>query len=119
MVVLAVNGYDEPKELVQKFVKEKSLEQKILLMGGELARGKYAVTGFPTTFFVDPQGKIVDRSVGFADWLAASEEKKIQELLEKHKKKKEKTVGTPNRGSRKAGIRYSCLVSPIRSGGFG
>lgn len=88
LVVLAVNGYDEPKELVQKFVKEKSLKQKILLMGGELARGKYAVTGFPTTFFVDPQGKIVDRSVGFADLLAASEEKKIQELLVKHKKKK-------------------------------
>lgn len=80
-MVLAVNGYDEPKETIERFVEAKSLKQKILLQGGRVAREQYAVRGFPTTFFVDRKGKVVDREVGFAPSFAEAKEAKIEKLL--------------------------------------
>ena len=85
-VVLAVNGYDESKETVAKFVEAKKLKQKVLLLGSKVARDLYCVRGFPTTFFIDPEGKIVDRDVGFSPAAAPATEAKIRALLEKAKR---------------------------------
>ena len=85
--MLAVNGYDESKTVVENFVNEKSLKQKMLLMGGKVARDKYAVRGYPTTFIVNPEGVLVDREVGFAESMAKGKEQKIEKLLAKSKAK--------------------------------
>jgi hypothetical protein len=82
-VVLAVNGYNETRDLVLKFVKEKDLKQRILLQGGSVARDKYAVTGYPTSFLINPAGEIVDREVGFGPGMAGATERKLKKLLEK------------------------------------
>jgi thiol-disulfide isomerase/thioredoxin len=80
LVVLAVNAYDESRAVVEKFVKEKELKQRVVLMGGTVAREKYFVDAFPTSFLLDREGKIVDRDVGFSPTV---KEKKIQGLLAK------------------------------------
>ena len=51
-----------------------------LSAGKELAR-KYGVTGYPTLFIVDKQGKIADVHVGYARDLAARLSKKLDALL--------------------------------------
>ncbi len=85
-MVLAVNGYDEPKEVVEKFVREKKLGQKVLLLGGKVAREKYGVHAYPTCFFIDRTGKVVDREVGFAPNMGKAVEGKIEGLVGKEKR---------------------------------
>jgi hypothetical protein len=80
-VVLAVNGYDESKAVVEKFVQGKGLQQKVLLQGGRVARGAYGVRGYPTRFFIDRAGTVVGRDAGFTRDKARSIEARIQELL--------------------------------------
>jgi len=82
-VVIAVNGYDESKEVVERFVREKNLKQRVLLRGGKVARDAYGVRAYPTCFFIDREGKVVEREVGFAPDMARSMEGKIERLLGK------------------------------------
>jgi len=46
-LVLAVNGYNESKAVVEKFVRQKDLKQKMLLQGGSVARQVYGVSKRP------------------------------------------------------------------------
>ena len=86
--MLAVNGYNEPRATVEKYVRQNNLQQKVLLMGKSVGREKYIVRAYPTDFFIDREGKIIHREVGFAADFAEPREKKLRELLEKHGKKK-------------------------------
>lgn len=79
--VIAVNGYDEEKDVVQKFADKEKLKQPILLKGSKVAFELYGVTGFPASFWIDPQGNIVHREVGFSPELAPALEKRIEKLL--------------------------------------
>jgi hypothetical protein len=80
-----VNGYDESRQVVEKFVKEKKLKQRVLLMGGAVARDLYLVRGFPTSLLVDREGKITDQEVGFGPGSAPGRESKLKALLEKER----------------------------------
>ncbi len=80
-MVLAVNGYDDSKEVVEKFVREKKLKQKVLLLGRRVARESYGVTGYPTVFVIDRSGKVIDREIGFAPGMAESIQAWIEKLL--------------------------------------
>jgi thiol-disulfide isomerase/thioredoxin len=63
--ILAVNAYHESKELVSDYVGKESLTHPIVLMGGQVARDTYAVGAYPTSFWVDHRGTIVDYVIGF------------------------------------------------------
>nr|WP_143547687.1 TlpA disulfide reductase family protein [Rhodopirellula sp. SM50] len=63
--IVAVNGYDEASEVVAKFATQNKLEHPIVLGGGEVASNVYFVGAYPTTFFVDRKGTVVDYQVGF------------------------------------------------------
>ena len=63
--VLAVNGYDESREVVSKYVAKAGLTHPIALQGGEVSRQVYDVGAYPTTFWIDESGKVVDYVVGF------------------------------------------------------
>ena len=76
-----MNGWDEPKEVIEKFVKEKGLAQRVLLQGGSVAREKYAVNAYPTSFLIDRTGKVVDREEGFGPSMASPLEERIRGLL--------------------------------------
>jgi peroxiredoxin len=65
-VVLGVN-LDEPQITVQSFVKQYNLTFPILYDPGWAVRDRYAVTKYPTTFFVDAAGKIRLVKLGVMD----------------------------------------------------
>lgn len=61
--IVAINVGESPEE-VKKFVKEKGLTFPVLLDSkGEVAN-RYRVRGLPTTYWIDPSGKIVDLTIG-------------------------------------------------------
>lgn len=63
LVIIGINVGDSP-EIVRNFVRELGISFPILLdEKGEIAN-KYGVRGLPTTFWIDPGGKIVDVTLG-------------------------------------------------------
>jgi len=66
LVVLAVNGWDEPRKQVAEFADEHKLKQTILLNGSDLAT-QYEVQWYPSRFWIDRQGNIVEFEEGGAD----------------------------------------------------
>ncbi len=83
--MIAVNGWDEERDVVARFIEEKGFKQKVLLMGGTIAAEKYGVSNYPTSFFLDKNGVVVDFEMGFDPEMADKLEKKIAALLEKQK----------------------------------
>ena len=79
--VLAVNGYNEAQEVVSKFLEEETLSHPVVLEGGDVAREKYHVRAYPTAYWVDHEGKIVDREVGFGPGKEKEMAKRIEKLL--------------------------------------
>jgi cytochrome c biogenesis protein CcmG, thiol:disulfide interchange protein DsbE len=63
LVVLAVND-GEPVDQVKSFVKELNLALPILLDPSETVTQQYRIRGFPTTMFVDQDGKIRYQHIG-------------------------------------------------------
>jgi len=65
LIVVAVNGYDESKDVVDRFARSKGLAHQIALKGSKVAEGKYTVQSYPVTFLVDRTGAIADYHLGF------------------------------------------------------
>ncbi len=83
--MIAVNGWDEERDVVAQYIKETGFKQKVLLMGGTIAAEKYGVTNYPTNFYLDKSGVVVDFETGFAPEMAEKMESRIAALLEKQK----------------------------------
>lgn len=81
LFVVAVNGYDESKENVDQYAREKKLTHPIALMGGKVAEEKYTVASYPVTYLVDHRGKIVDYHLGFEPGDETLLEKSLRRLL--------------------------------------
>jgi peroxiredoxin len=64
--ILALNDGDDPKE-VPAFVKENQMTFPVLIDKNGAVSTAYQVSGFPTTFIIDQQGKIRDVIVGATD----------------------------------------------------
>jgi thiol-disulfide isomerase/thioredoxin len=79
--VLAVNAYDEPRDLVQSFVERGQLKHPILLGGGQVARDLYQVRSLPTTVWLDASGKVVARESGFSPSSFPRIEARVKEML--------------------------------------
>lgn len=65
-MILGVNAWNEPREDVARFVKERQLKHRILLDGKPVAKELYGVTGIPTVLFIDREGVVVDVELDFA-----------------------------------------------------
>jgi len=61
--ILAINVGDNPN-VVPLFVKEKQMSFPVLIDKNNWVNNLYQITGFPTTFIIDSQGKIKDMIVG-------------------------------------------------------
>ena len=60
---------DEDQAELRRFVSEHGLTLPVLLdPGGRVAAGDYRTTGYPETFLLDRQGRIVRHVVGPEDW---------------------------------------------------
>jgi len=87
-VVVGVNGYDEAKDLVANYMKDENLTHPVVLMGGTIAGEQYHVRGFPTSYWVDHEGKIVEREVGFGPGNEKKLIERAEQLLEARNGKK-------------------------------
>ncbi len=63
--MIAVNAYDESQAVVAKYVERAKVTHPIVLMGRQVAREKYQVGAYPTSFWIDHRGQVVDYVVGF------------------------------------------------------
>ncbi|QTM98362.1 redoxin domain-containing protein [Sediminibacillus dalangtanensis] len=63
IVFLTVNA-GENKQIVESFSEENNLQLPILLDKGQKLMDKYQVNYLPSTYFIDANGKIVNRHVG-------------------------------------------------------
>lgn len=63
-----------------KFMKDKNINYRTLLNGDEVAK-KFGVSGFPTLFIIDKNGKIVYTKVGFSENLQEELSKEIRKNL--------------------------------------
>ena len=79
--VVAVNAWNEPAATVRDFVERSALKQRILLMGQNVARTKYSVRAYPTAFWIDHRGVVVEREVGFLPTSVPEMERRIEQLL--------------------------------------
>ena len=79
IVMLAVNvGEDE--DSVFEFTANYPVEFPLLLDRESAVIRDWPVRGLPTTFVIDPQGKIVYRAIGGRDWSAPGVLQKIRAL---------------------------------------
>jgi len=85
--VVAVNGWNEPRDMVQGFVTRAKLKQPVLLMGNVVAGQQYMVRGYPTSFWIDHEGKVIDREVGFNPAEFPAMRTRIEQLLAAARKK--------------------------------
>jgi len=65
---------------VRNFVKSIDIPYPIIITPDEVAR-KYAITGLPTTFLIDREGKVREKMVGFNTTIAQQMVSKVSELL--------------------------------------
>ena len=71
----------EVKEEVQKFVDKEKLKHPILLKGSETGANLFDVERYPTSLWIDHQGRIIHREVDFAPEMEPAIEKRIQKCL--------------------------------------
>jgi hypothetical protein len=75
-------GFREPRELVQRVVKERGYTALVLFdHTGDVSSVAYGVFGPPTMVLVDRQGRLLARAVGPRDWASPAARKLIEELL--------------------------------------
>jgi hypothetical protein len=67
-------------------VQKAGLKQTVLLQGGGVARKQYAVRGYPTSYWIDHQGTVIDKQVGFRASHVPAMERRIEKLLAAAKK---------------------------------
>ncbi len=79
--ILAVNAWNEPKEMVDEFAKKNKLSYPILLDGKQVFRDHYGGKAIPHSFLLNKKGEIVWSQIGWGDELTDVLEKKIEELL--------------------------------------
>jgi hypothetical protein len=80
LTVIAVNAYNETRQVVDGFVRQKRLSHRIGLMGGSIAQ-QYTVASYPVVWFVDHSGNIADYHLGFDPGDEVLLDKSITRLL--------------------------------------
>jgi thioredoxin-related protein len=79
VVVLAINADNDGPSKIREYVKEESLQQKMLLRGDGVGFQQYHIKRMPTVYFVDRKGVLVSRSPGYQDF--ADLEKSLKSTL--------------------------------------
>ena len=80
-VLLAVSEDEGGVEGVKPFVEQMKVTFPVLLdPQGEVGK-KYGVWGYPESFLVDREGRIVERVIGPRDWASPTQIAQIEALL--------------------------------------
>ena len=80
-VLLAVSQDESGPEAVKAFVDQMKVTFPVLLdPEGDVGR-KFGVWGYPESFLVDREGRIVERVIGPRDWASPTQIARIEALL--------------------------------------
>ena len=79
--ILAVNASDDDAATVKEFAAQNNLPYPILLKGSRVKR-QWGVGAIPANFFIDRDGKVVERTVGFVKGSEAEMEQIIKKLIQ-------------------------------------
>jgi len=71
------------KELTQQIITEDSLSLTILLDDQDVSGEAYGVFATPTTFVIDPMGRMIFKHIGFAEGMENMLEREISLLLKR------------------------------------
>jgi peroxiredoxin len=82
LVMLAVSADADGREAVEAFVQKLGLTFTILLDPDGVVPSRYGTTGYPETFIVDREGRVVAHEVGPRDWSEARFERALRGLME-------------------------------------
>lgn len=64
LVVLAINHWNESKDLIARYVKKEKLKHRLLMDGAVVGRRLYQVRTIPVYIWIDEEGYIVDSQRG-------------------------------------------------------
>ena len=81
LVVLTVSVDAEGAKAVQPIVNEMGLTVPVLLDSESTLPPRYGVTGYPETFVVDRDGRVVEHYIGPTDWASTARINYFQNLL--------------------------------------
>ena len=81
LVVVAVSGDVQGKEVVEPFVQQYDLTFPVILDPKNTVSKQYRVRGIPTVYLLDRQGRIAGMHVGGADWNGKVAHGLIEQLL--------------------------------------
>ena len=89
MIVLAISidqgSNEKAGKLVKSYVSRKKLSFLNLLDPTSSTAAQYGVSGVPTNFFINPQGKIIAFSTGYREWDSKTGLLMIEKLLSSEK----------------------------------
>ena len=88
-VILAVD-LREGKEKVSSFMKENCYTFPVLLDSRGGVANTYGIRAIPTTYLLNPEGRIVGKAMGARNWASQDALKLMEHLLPKTEAKKEK-----------------------------
>jgi len=80
--VLAVN-FQEGQPRINDFLKKRPLKLRIVRDSDGAVKAAFGVKVFPTSFIVDPDGRLRYSVIGDVDWTSSKIESQIRELLPK------------------------------------
>ncbi len=69
------------KELMEKVIADAAFTAPVLLDSTELSRKEYNVLATPTTYIVDPSGKMIFKHIGYGPGMEKMLEREIDLLL--------------------------------------
>ena len=82
LVIIGVN-VDREHAAAERFLRDLPAQFRIVYdPAGELA-SRYDLPGMPVSYVIGPDGKVVERHVGFRNALREEREAQLQKLLEK------------------------------------
>jgi len=80
--MLGVSADADGREVVEPFVRELGLTFEVLLDPDGQVTSRYGTTGYPETFIVNREGRVVAHEIGPRDWSDARFEKALRRLME-------------------------------------
>lgn len=80
-VLLAVSQDEGGQAVVEPFVKQLALSFPVLVDPEHQVGDRYGVWGYPESFLIDREGRIVERVIGPRDWASAAQIAAIERLL--------------------------------------
>jgi len=81
-VMLAISEDEDGPAVVQRFIDELGLTFPVLMDPEGIVPGRYGVTGYPETFVIDRDGRVIQRFIGPENWNSEASFQYFARLLE-------------------------------------